>query len=62
MSYGLVCLTCRRYVWHESLGQPRTHYCQCATLGMTPRPSLDARTPATPSEVLRWWDEERSRP
>ena len=55
MSCGVVCLNCRRYVWHDGLPESeRRHTCQCALLGMTPRPSLDARTEATPEQVARY--------
>ena len=55
MSHAVVCLTCRRYAWHDGLpASARRHCCQCATFGITPRLPLDARTEATPAEIARY--------
>lgn len=54
----MICLNCRRFIWNAALETPRTDsYCTCESVGLTPRPSLDGTTEATPAEVAWWWGE-----
>lgn len=63
MSSGLLCLNCRAYIWNAALELPQgPHFCACATVGILPKPSLDARTEATPDEVARWWQSRKDAP
>lgn len=51
MSYGVFCLTCRKYVRAEfdSALDAARHGCTC----VEPVPTVDGKTAATPAEVKR---------
>lgn len=48
MSFGVMCLTCRKFV-REEVGTESEWVCKCAE----PIPSVDGKTAATPDEVKR---------